>query len=235
MSKIAYVVRHIHFENAGILEPSLIERGFTLEYIEAPLADFNQYDATKADLVIVCGAPIGAYDEEIYPFLTDEIKFIKDRIDSKKPLLGICLGAQLISRIMGGHVGPMSHGKKEIGFGPLRFTAEGQHTPLALLGNTPVLHWHGDEFDIPEGAVRLAETDFCPNQAFSIGNHILGLQFHLEADPTVIESWLVGHCAELCNAGIDIPRIRKDARVFSESLPVAGQKAMTAWLECNNL
>ena len=118
MSKTAYVVRHIHFENAGILEPLLIERGFTLEYIEAPLADFNQYDATKADLVIVCGAPIGAYDEKIYPFLTDEIKFIKDRIDSKKPLLGICLGAQLISRIMGGHVGPMSHGKKEIGFGP---------------------------------------------------------------------------------------------------------------------
>ena len=182
MSKTAYVVRHIHFENAGILEPLLIERGFTLEYIEAPLADFNQYDATKADLVIVCGAPIGAYDEEIYPFLNDEIKFIKDRIDSKKPLLGICLGAQLISRIMGGHVGPMSHGKKEIGFGPLRFTAEGQHTPLALLGNTPVLHWHGDEFDIPEGAVRLAETDLCPNQAFAIGNHILGLQFHLEAD-----------------------------------------------------
>ena len=77
---------------------------------------------------------------------------------------------------MGGHVDPMSHGKKEIGFGPLRFTAEGQHTPLALLGNTPVLHWHGDEFDIPEGAVRLAETDLCPNQAFSIGNHILGLR-----------------------------------------------------------
>ena len=77
MSKTAYVVRHIHFENAGILEPLLIERGFTLEYIEAPLADFNQYDATKADLVVVCGAPIGAYDEEIYPFLTDEIKFIR--------------------------------------------------------------------------------------------------------------------------------------------------------------
>ena len=70
MSKTAYVVRHIHFENAGILEPLLIERGFTIEYIEAPLADFNQYDATKADLIIVCGAPIGAYDEKIYPFLT---------------------------------------------------------------------------------------------------------------------------------------------------------------------
>ncbi|WP_298606760.1 hypothetical protein [uncultured Veillonella sp.] len=145
------------------------------------------------------------------------------------------MGRNFFSRIMDGRVGPMSHGKKEIGFGPLHFTAEGQHTPLVLLGDTPVLHWHGDEFDIPEGAVRLAETDLCPNQAFSIGNHVLGLQFHLEADPTVIESWLVGHCAELCNTGIDIFKIREDAQTFSESLPVAGKKAMTAWLESNSL
>ena len=135
MSKTAYIVRHINFENAGILESVLTNRGFELTYIEAPLANFEHYDATAADLVIVCGAPIGACDEELYPFLTDEIKFITDRINSKKPLLGICLGAQLISRIMGGHVGPMKHGKKEIGFGPLEYTPEGASSPLALLGN----------------------------------------------------------------------------------------------------
>ena len=83
-------------------------------------------------------------------------------------LLGICLGAQLISRIMGGHVGPMKHGKKEIGFGPIEYTTEGASSPLALLGNVPVLHWHGDEFEIPKGAVRLAKTELCPNQAFSV-------------------------------------------------------------------
>jgi len=89
MSKIAYIVRHINFENAGILESVLIDRGFELTYIEAPLANFEHYDATEADLIIVCGAPIGAYDEELYPFLTDEIKFITDRINSQKPLLGV--------------------------------------------------------------------------------------------------------------------------------------------------
>lgn len=72
MSKTAYIVRHINFENAGILESVLTNRGFELTYIEAPLANFEHYDATAADLVIVCGAPIGAYDEELYPFLTDE-------------------------------------------------------------------------------------------------------------------------------------------------------------------
>ena len=80
MSKTAYIVRHINFENAGILESVLIDRGFELTYIEAPLVNFEHYDATEADLVIVCGAPIGAYDEQLYPFLTDEIKFITDRI-----------------------------------------------------------------------------------------------------------------------------------------------------------
>ena len=202
MSKTAYIVRHINFENAGILESVLIDRGFELTYIEAPLANFEHYDATAADLVIVCGAPIGA---------------------------------QLISRIMGGHVGPMKHGKKEIGFGPLEYTPEGASSPLALLGNVPVLHWHGDEFEIPKGAVRLAKTELCQNQAFSVGTHILGLQFHMEADPAVIESWLVGHCAELSNAGIDIPKLREDAKRLRQELPAAGKAACIAWLEQNHL
>ena len=150
-------------------------------------------------------------------------------------MLGICLGAQLISRIMGGHVGPMKHGKKEIGFGPLEYTPEGASSPLALLGNVPVLHWHGDEFEIPKGAVRLAKTELCPNQAFSVGTHILGLQFHMEADPAFIESWLVGHCAELSNAGIDIPKLREDAKRLRQELPAAGKAACIAWLEQNHL
>lgn len=235
MSKLAYIVRHINFENAGILESVLVERGFELTYIEAPIANFEHYDAQKADLVIVCGAPIGAYDERLYPFLTEEIKFITDRINSKKPLLGICLGAQLISRIMGGHVGPMKHGKKEIGFSPIEYTTEGSASPLALLGNVPVLHWHGDEFEIPKGAVRLAKTELCQNQAFSVDSHILALQFHMEADPTLIESWLVGHCAELSNAKIDICKLREDAKRLCQELPAAGKAACIAWLEQNHL
>ena len=104
-----------------------------------------------------------------------------------------------------------------------------------MLGNVPVLHWHGDEFEIPKGAVRLAKTELCPNQAFSVDTHILALQFHMEADPAVIESWLVGHCAELSNAGIDIPKLREDAKRLSQELPAAGKAACIAWLEQNHL
>ena len=83
--------------------------------------------------------------------------------------------------------------------------------------------------------MRLAKTELCPNQAFSVGTHILGLQFHMEADPVFIESWLVGHCAELSNAGIDIPRLREDAKRLRQELPAAGKAACIAWLEQNHL
>lgn len=106
---------------------------------------------------------------------------------------------------------------------------------MALLGNVPVLHWHGDEFEIPKGAVRLTKTELCKNQAFSVGTHILGLQFHMEADPAFIESWLVGHCAELSNAGIDISRLREEAKQLRQELPAAGKAACIAWLEQNHL
>ena len=235
MTKHALAIRHIHFENLGILEPVLKELGFNITYVEAPTTNLATINAQDPALLIVLGAPIGAFDEETYPFLKEEMALIKSRLDSGKPLLGICLGAQLISRLLGGKVQAMPNHLKEIGFAPIRLSPQGQDSPLAALGTTPVLHWHGDQFEIPSNAIRLAETGVCPNQAFSIGNHVLGLQFHLEADPTVIESWLVGHCAELCNAGIDIFKIREDAQTFSEFLPTAGKKAMTAWLESNNL
>ena len=231
MSKHALVIRHIHFENLGILEPELKKLGYTYEYVEAPLADFSAINAMDPDLLIVLGAPIGAFDEEIYPFLENEVALIKSRLDSKKPLLGICLGAPLISRIMGGSVKPMPNGLKEIGFAPIKLTAEGKNSPLAALGVVPVLHWHGDQFEIPQGAVRLAETGVCPNQAFMVGHNVLGLQFHMEADPSKIESWLVGHACELHVNKINIKKIRTDAQKVLEALPIAGAEAFRRWVE----
>ncbi len=229
--RTAHVIRHIHFEHLGILESELNRLGFTITYLEAPLVNFNNYNPTEPDLVIVCGAPIGAYDESIYPFLIDEIDYIEKRLASKKPLFGICLGAQLIARILGGHVGPMIHGKKEIGFAPIQLTKAGENSPLALLKDVPVLHWHGDQFDIPANTERLAETELCPNQAFAIGTQVLGLQFHLEANPDEIESWLVGHASELHSEGIDIVEVRRMAGEVKHILPQAGRAAFTKWLE----
>ena len=117
------------------------------------------------------------------------------------------------------------------GFAPLTLTQEGQASPLVALGNVPVLHWHGDQFDIPPGALRLAGTDVCPNQAFSVGRHVLGLQCHLEADPRQIERWLVGHACELAQAGIDPRALRTQACALQTRLPQAAQAAFSRWLD----
>ncbi|MBK7921352.1 MAG: glutamine amidotransferase [Veillonella sp.] len=230
MSRTAYIIRHINFEDFGILEPVLINLGYIVTYLDAPLLDFSAYDPTSPDLLVACGAPIGAYDESTYPFLITEMDFIKARLDSKKPILGICLGAQLMSRILGGSVAPMTHGKKEIGFSTLTLTSAGESSPLQFLSNVPVLHWHGDEFQIPPTSTRLAETDLCHNQAYAIGNNVLGLQFHMEADPNKIESWLVGHASELNSAGIDVCQIRADAKKYGDALTEAATKTFHAWL-----
>lgn len=226
--KQVLAIRHVHFEDLGILEPVLEARGYRVRYVEAPTADLASIDAVAPDLIVVLGAPIGAFDEETYPFLVDELDLVSRRLRARRPLLGICLGAQLIARELGAKVKPM--GVKEIGFSPLTLTEAGRASPLARLGDTPVLHWHGDQFQNPSGAVRLASTDACEHQAFSVGRHVLALQFHLEADPDRLESWLVGHACELAQAGIDPREIRRQSEDCRQRLRVAAAAVIEEWL-----
>lgn len=229
MTATAVAIRHIHFEGLGTLEPLLRARGYDVRYVEAPVADLAEVEALDPDLLIVLGGPIGATDDHAYPFLADEVALLHRRLNSNRPILGICLGAQLIARAMGAQVCAM--GTKEIGFSPLRLTELGKQSPLHLLGDTPVLHWHGDQFDIPLGAKRLAQTAKCKNQAFSMGDGVLGLQFHLEADTLQIEHWLVGHAVELSLARIDPWSIRATAQQIEERLLLASNAVFNAWLD----
>lgn len=225
--KTALALRHVHFEDVGHLGPALERRGYQVRHLDATLAPLDAVDADADDLLIVLGGPIGAYDETLYPFLGPEIDLVRRRLASGRPLLGICLGAQLIARALGADVYPM--GVKEIGFAPLTLTPAGALSPLAAIGNVQVLHWHGDQFDIPEGMSHFASTGIGAHQAFGNGRGVLGLQFHFETDTRFIEHWLVGHAAELAAAGVDPGRIREDAAVFGPSLEFAAEKLLDAW------
>lgn len=229
MNKSAIVIRHVHFEDLGTLEPVLQDRGYQVRYIDPMQEELAALDAAASDLMVVLGGPIGAFDEAAYPFLAAELDLVGRRLAAGRPLLGICLGAQLIARALGAGVAPM--GVKEIGFGALTLTPEGEHSALAGLAATPVLHWHGDQFEIPAGAERLAGTPTCPNQAFALGAGVLGLQFHLEADTLRIEHWLVGHASELAQANIDPRTLRAEARQVQAALAAASGAVFHAWLD----
>ncbi len=225
----ALIVRHVHFEDLGILAPLLIEKGYDLQYIDAGVAPFAAYSLLNADLAVILGGPIGAYETGRYPFLVGELQAIAIRLQRDKPTLGICLGAQLIAVALGAEV--RSTGRIEIGYAPLTLTGQGRNSVLLDIATVPVLHWHGDEFAIPDGAVRLAGTPGFPNQAFSLGSKILGLQFHLEADHSLIERWLIGHAHELSSQDISLDILRRDALVYGPVLAHAARVVFTAWLK----
>ncbi|MDR2689942.1 MAG: glutamine amidotransferase [Azoarcus sp.] len=224
--KTAIALRHIHFEDAGNLETVLSGQGYELHYLDPALDDLG--DGARADLLLVLGAPIGVDDEQIYPFLERELSVVRERLSAGRPLLGICLGAQLIARALGAKVQPM--GVKEIGFSPLILTPEGRASALAAVGDTPVLHWHGDQFDIPPGTLKLASTPVCANQAFALGRKVLGLQFHLEAEVRKLERWLVGHACEIGQAGIDPRALRAEAGHVQVRLSNAAHAVFNTWL-----
>ncbi|MGQ3672760.1 glutamine amidotransferase [Xanthobacter sp. TB0136] len=230
MLKTAAVIRHVHFEDLGTFEAVLTASGYRIHYYDIGMNELWTLDATLPDLMIVLGGPVGVYETEAYPFLEEERQIIERRLASGRPTLGICLGAQMIAAALGAKVAPM--GYKEIGFSSLSMTGAGRSGPLRHLEGVPVLHWHGDAFDIPDGAASLATTTVCATQGFSIGSHVLGLQFHPEVDACAgIERWLIGHAAELASAGIDPRALRADATKYGPALREAARKTFTEWLQ----
>lgn len=228
--KRAIALRHLAFEDLGLLAGELAAAGYDATYRDAGVDGLADLQLDADDLLIVLGGPISAYDDDRYPFLADELRLIEQSLQRKVPVLGICLGAQLLARALGARVYPGS--AKEIGFAPVALTTAGRRGCLADLEreSSPVLHWHGDTFDLPAGAERLAATEITPNQAFARGASVLGLQFHVEADLACFERWLVGHTGELSAERIDVNRLRIEARRHAALLTRSGRSVLKHWL-----
>lgn len=224
-------LRHIAFEDAGTIASLLARRGAMIDYLDAGVDDLLSIEAAAPDLLIVLGGPIGVYETDRFPFLLDEIRLIEQRLASGRPMLGICLGAQLIARAAGCRVFPGP--EKEIGFGPVELTVDGMASPLSALEQSRfnVLHWHGDTFDLPSGATRLASTGITQNQAFALGSEVLALQFHIETEPAKFERWLIANTVEIAAAGFEVGELRRQNALHGPSVAAAGQAAFKAWLD----
>lgn len=221
-------IRHIGFEDLGSFATPMQEGGYDIDYIDVAERSLATLDPLGADLLVVLGGPIGVYDHDAYPVVTDEIQLLQARLAADRPTLGICLGAQLMAAALGARVYPAR--AREIGWSVLDLSDMTTPNPLAVLDGIPVLHWHGDTFDLPAGATVLASTPLCANQAFSRGPNILGLQFHPEVLGARFEHWLLGHASELATAGISPGVLRQDARRYAAGLEQAGAALLTSWL-----
>jgi GMP synthase (glutamine-hydrolysing) len=229
-TRTAVALRHVAHEDLGILAQVLPDVGFAVAYRDTQRDDLSDPTIAAADLLIVLGGPFGAYETETYPFLAREIGILERRLARGGATLGICLGAQLMAKALGANVfpGPL----KEIGWGKVDLTAEGRASALKPLGDdgAVVLHWHGDTFDLPDGATRLAANANYQNQAFSYDDRALALQFHLEADGAVLENWYTGNAGDLEAVQIPAADLRVQTMKISQAVRVRGSKIFAAWL-----
>ncbi len=191
-----HVLQHVPFEGLGSIESWLATRGAvvqTTHFFDSPrlpsLADL--------DFIIAMGGPMSVHDEADLPWLKEEKRFISDAVASGKAVLGICLGAQLVANALGARVYPVPH--KEIGWLDIESTSSSSEL-FQFPKKTKVFHWHGETFDLPPEATRLARSAGCENQAFQIGSKVMGLQFHLETTPESAES-LIANCRNELVAG----------------------------------
>jgi GMP synthase-like glutamine amidotransferase len=176
-------------EGAGLIAEILKEEGIAYRSVHLYAGEGLPRDTSDLEGLVIMGGSMNADDIGHYPFLLPEGQLIEKVISENKPILGVCLGSQLIAKALGARVYP--NAKREVGWHPITATPEGHLDPVfsTLPDSVSVLHWHGDTFDLPDGAVHLARSARCENQAFRWGESVYALQFHVEATPSMVIDW----------------------------------------------
>lgn len=224
-ARTAVVFRHSPLVHLGSLESPLVERGYEIHQLDVATQVIDPRLVAEADVLIVLGGSIGAYQEDLFPFLSTELAAIRSRLEAGAPVLGVCLGAQLMAASLGAAVypGPVT----EIGF----FAVDAGADPVLEVFDKPVLQWHGDTFDLPEGAVAVASGANYANQAFRYGEHGLAIQFHPEVDGGMLRQWIVDGIGELAQHGIDPRVFRAEGARHADPQARRGQRMLDRWLE----
>ncbi|MBM5811933.1 MAG: type 1 glutamine amidotransferase [Gammaproteobacteria bacterium] len=190
MPRRAHCLQHVPFEGPGSIGPWLAAAGYeltTTRLWEAPVLP----DPCEPDFIVAMGGPMSVNDEAELPWLVAEKRFVREAIAAGKPVLGVCLGAQLIASALGASV--YRNPEREIGWFDVQGVDPGAGASFRFPPSSRVFHWHGETFDLPPGAIRLARSAACGNQAFQFGRSVIGLQFHLETTPESARA-LIGNC-----------------------------------------
>lgn len=227
--KTALIIRHTAYEGIAGFRAPVEAAGYAIDRIDVTDPDFADVDFDEPDLVVMMGGPMGVYETDKHPWIACEIVRLARRIMLDRPTLGVCLGAQMMAAAMGARVypGPI----KEVGFAPLAVTVAGRNSPLRHIEDVPVLHWHGDTFDLPERTELLASSDAYAHQAFRRGDNILALQCHPEMgeDPR-FDIWLQDE-AYVAQAGLTVAAVRAQHDLHGAAAVAAGQQMIGDWLD----
>ena len=224
------VLQHVGCEGLGSLEGFFDKQG--VDHVDVALfagekipADWDRYNG-----IVILGGPMNVYQEKEFPFLAEEDSLLKKALANLKPMLGVCLGAQLIVKAASGKV--VTGHRKEIGWYDVNLTDEGRDDLLfkGLSKSFKVFEWHGDTFNIPSKGVKLASSEIFPNQAFRVGN-AYGLQFHLEVTDGMIADWMKVYNEEIQHLDyIDSEKIVKDTKKQSRELIKISDKVYANFL-----
>ena len=227
------VFQHVPYEPLGTLDPLLKRAGFRLRYVNFGRSPKERPSLDGYDALIVLGGPMNADDVNGYPHLATELELIQDALQRDISIMGICLGAQLLAKALGGRV--LAGAGREIGWHEVEVTADGRADPvLSSLGErSEVFQWHDDVMELPPGSVHLARSERCATQAFRYGEHAYGLQFHLEANGALIERWLKvpQHQPVFADGQADRGQIRARIETSIEQLMTLSDNTFSRWIE----
>lgn len=228
------VLQHIACEHPGVFSEVMRERGVESTAVELDegdaLPDWREFDA-----VLAMGGPMGAEDDSEHPWLEAERRLLREATAAGRPFLGVCLGVQLLAAALGARVRTLD--SAEVGRLPVELTAEGRRDPLfAGIGEPLIsLQWHGDTFELPSGAVRLASSAIAPNQAFRFGQHAYGVQFHLEVTSEMARQWAevpaYRHSLALTLGEADGASFLAEVELRAAELHPAARRLMSNWLD----
>lgn len=226
--KRALVIRHTPYEGiAGFRQP-VEAAGYVIDRIDVTDPSFGKTDLLAPDLVVLMGGPMGVYERDANPWIEREVAALAGRLDRHLPVLGVCLGAQMIAAALGSRVypGPV----KEVGFAPIAINPAGQRSPVRHLADIPVLHWHGDTFDLPASVELLASSNHYAHQAYRRGAELLALQCHPEmGEDGRFEEWLEDE-AYLALAGTHPAAMREAHDAHGPRAVAAGRAVVSEWL-----
>jgi GMP synthase (glutamine-hydrolysing) len=218
------ILQHQDAVSAGYLDEVLEEAGLSARVIRVDRGEAPEPGTYEA--VVVLGGEMGAYEEADHPFLAMEKAYLAAEAGRGTPVLGICLGSQLLADALGGRA--FAGGRSEIGYEPVELTDEGRHDAVLRHLDGPVLSWHADTFDVPPGARVLAASASYP-QAYRVGD-VLGLQFHPEASPEMVANWVEAVGPDrIREAGADPEALVEEARRRADECRAAGRRVLEAW------